>query len=98
MDDLYDIIPMITPILFTLSFLMKNMLLLRYWSLPPNMMLVAYGILKGAYTNAIVDVLDCVVLTIAIIRMHIMINKKKNQDTSIDYEKIVREDYYLRLK
>ena len=78
MSDYLEIITMITPILFTLSMLMKNMQLIRYYSLLPNVMLATYGFLTAAYTSASFYVVQTIALIVAIINHYIQRKKQRN--------------------
>ena len=71
MQNYLEIITMITPILFTLSMLMKNMQLVRYYSMLPNAMLSTYSILTGAYTSAAHYIAKFIASIVAIITHHI---------------------------
>lgn len=70
-----DILVMITPIMFTIAFYMKNMQTVRYFMLLPNAILVLYAIICQIYTTALLDLLDFTVIIISIIKFHI--NKKQ---------------------
>lgn len=69
--DYIDIIPMLTPILCTLAMMMKNMKLVRYFMILPNILLVFYGILCQVYTTAALDFMEVVAIFIAIIKFYI---------------------------
>ena len=73
-----DIIPMITATLFTIAYYIKDLKIVRYLSLPPNLMLVVYGIFNLAFTNATLDLIEVFVLIVAIIKFH---NFKRNKKT-----------------
>lgn len=72
-----DIIPLITPIMFMCAIRIRNLRYVRWLSLLPNMLLIAYGLVYKTYTNAILDTFDCVVLTVAIVICEINIKKLK---------------------
>lgn len=84
-ENYYDIIVMITPILFTLAMMMENMELLRYFMIIPNLMLVFYGILNGVYTSAVLDFIEVIVISISIVGFYVGIMRKKHFDK--EYEK-----------
>ena len=71
MQNYLEIITMITPILFTLSMLMKNMQLVRYYSILPELMLIIYSMLTMAYTTATCYAVETITLIVAIIIFHI---------------------------
>lgn len=76
MNSYYDIITMITPILNTLSMLMRNMQLVRYFSILPNTMLATYAILTCAYTSAAYYIVETITIIVAIITY--AIQQRKN--------------------
>lgn len=71
MQNYLEIITMLTPILFTLSMLMKNMQLVRYYSILPELMLIIYSMLTMAYTTATCYAVETITLIVAIIIFHI---------------------------
>ena len=64
----FDFIPIITAILFTIGYYVKNLNLMRYILLVPNAMLVFYCIMCKTYTSAVLDFIEFVVIIIAIIK------------------------------
>lgn len=64
----FDFVPLITSTLFTIGFALKNMQQMKYVLIIPNVMLVVYNILTKTYTNALLDLLETVVLVVAIIK------------------------------
>lgn len=67
-DTPYDFIPMITGTIFTLGYSLKNLQVMRYLLITPNVMLVVYNILCRTYTNAILDTIETIVIVVAIIK------------------------------
>lgn len=74
----YDIIVIITPILFTIAMWVKNMQLVRYLMLFPNAILVFYAILNQVYTTALLDFIEIITIIVALITYYI--NKKKERE------------------
>ena len=68
--DYYDIIVIITPILFTIAMSMKNMQAIRYMSLLPNTLLIVYAVVNQVYTSALLDLLELIAIIIAIIKFY----------------------------
>lgn len=68
--DYYDIIVIITPILFTIAMSMKNMQAIRYMSLLPNALLIVYAVVNQVYTSALLDLLELIAIIIAIIKFY----------------------------
>ena len=66
----FDIIPIITASLFTISFCIKNLKVMRYILLFPNCILVVFGICTMAYSVALLDFVETIVLVVAIIKFH----------------------------
>lgn len=66
-----DIIPIITSSLITIALYLKGDILLRLILLIPNFMLVVFGILTMAYSNACLNLISAIVLIIAIIKFYI---------------------------
>ena len=77
--DYYDVIVIITPILFTISMSMKNMQAIRYMSLLPNALLILYAIANQVYTSALLDLLEFVAIIIALLKFY-----KKEKFTNND--------------
>ena len=69
----FDIIPIITAIMFTIGFYIKNLQLMRYILIAPNALLVFYCIMSRTYTSALLDFIEILVLIFAIIKF----NKQK---------------------
>ena len=64
----FDFIPIITAILFTIGYYIKDMDLMRYILLIPNALLVFYCIMSKTYTSAILDFIEFSVIIVAIIK------------------------------
>ncbi len=71
-----DIIPIITGSLFTIAYYIKDMKTVRYLCLPPNLLLVIFGILNKNYMTATLDFIEFSVLIVAILKFYIE-NKKE---------------------
>ena len=67
-DTPYDFIPIITGTIFTISYSLKNLQTMKYLLILPNTMLVIYNILCTTYTNAILDIIEVIVIIVAIIK------------------------------
>lgn len=74
-----DIIPIFTAICFTYAFSIKEQQMTRYFCLVPNALLVIYAFIWQAYLNAILDLIEIIVLVCAIIKFH---RKQKNKSQS----------------
>lgn len=74
----YDIIVIITPILFTIAMWVKKMQLVRYLMLLPNAILVFYAILNQVYTTALLDLIEVIAIIVALITYYI--HKKKERE------------------
>jgi hypothetical protein len=72
---IFDLIPLVTASLFTIGFSIKSLHKGKYILLVANILLVIYNILKTTYANAILDLIESIVLIIAIIKE---IKEKKN--------------------
>lgn len=64
----YDIVVMITPILFTIAMWLKNMQFVRLMLLIPNVILAIYAILFRAYTTAVLNFIELITIIIALIK------------------------------
>ena len=76
--DAFDLIPIITSVLFTMGYFAKNMKLTKIFMLLPNIFLVVYGIARGVYTSALLDAIECVVIISAIIEHEIYLKSHKD--------------------
>lgn len=72
----YDFIPLIASIIFTISFCIKNLQLMRYILIIPNTLLIFYNIITTTYTSALLDLIEVIVIIVAII-IHKLKNKKE---------------------
>lgn len=75
--DTFDLIPILTSILFTMGYFAKTMKLTKIFMLIPNIFLVVYGIVRGVYTSALLDAIECVVIISAIIEREIYLKFHK---------------------
>lgn len=66
-----DLIPIITGTLFTIAYYVRNLQLVRFLCLAPNVMLMIFGILTTNYSTAILDFLEFSVLVCAIIKFYL---------------------------
>lgn len=71
-----DLIPIITGTLFTIAYYIKDMKIVRYLCLPPNVLLVFFGILNKNYMTALLDFIEFSVLVVAILKFYFA-NKKE---------------------
>ena len=78
-DTYLDIIPIVTAIMFTIAFVIKNMQAVRYICIVPNALLMIYSIICTTYSNALLDLLEVVVLVVSIIKF------SKNKSKAIIY-------------
>lgn len=76
--DAFDLIPIITSVLFTMGYFAKTMKLTKIFMLLPNIFLVVYGIARGVYTSALLDAIECVVIISAIIEREIYLKSHKD--------------------
>lgn len=60
----FDIIPIATSTLYTFAYPMKNMQHMRLILIIPSFLLIFYCILVGAYTSALLDVFEIIVLMV----------------------------------
>ena len=72
-----DLIPLFTSTLFTIGLSIKNLQTMRFVLIIPNSILVLYNILMTTYTSALLDLIEVVVIFVAIIT-NIIINKHNN--------------------
>ena len=85
----WDILTMFTPIFFMLALLMKKMITVKWAIFFPNVALVVYCFFNRLYTSAILDLIESIVLFVAI--MVYYIKEHKNQDKSY---KIIKKIVY----
>ncbi len=76
--DAFDLIPIITSVLFTMGYFAKTMKLTKIFMLIPNIFLAVYGIARGVYTSALLDAIECVVIISAIIEREIYLKSHKD--------------------
>ncbi|MBR1987810.1 MAG: YgjV family protein [Clostridia bacterium] len=76
----YDFMPLITTIMFTFGFTIKNMKKMLYFLIIPNVILVVYNILTTTYASALLDLIEAIVIVVAIIKL----NKNKETKFSIN--------------
>jgi len=67
-NNFFDFMPLISSILFTIGYVIKDLQLMRYILIIPNAILVIYNILTTTYTSAVLDFLEVVVIVVAIIK------------------------------
>ena len=72
----YDIIALITGSMFTLSFAIKNLQVMRYVLIVPNILILIYNILCRTYTSALLDFIELIVLVVSIIKYHRTVKSK----------------------
>lgn len=83
-----DVITMITPIMFAVAMWMKNMQLVRYMLILPNVLLSVYALLLQVYTSAILDAIEASVLVIAIVKFHLQYKNERKYKSDDDLEKV----------
>ena len=75
----FDIMPLISSIMFTLGYTIKNMQKMRCILIIPNIILVIYNIFTTTYASALLDFLEFIVIIVSIIKFHIQ-NKKNTTE------------------
>ncbi len=91
----WDIITMLSPILFTLAMIMKKMIVVKWFMLFPNLALMLYCVLNRFYTSAVLDLIEFIVILVAIIVYYI--EEYKNKDKSYKIIKKIVFDKWLVL-
>ena len=74
----FDLMPLVSSLLFTIAYTIKNMQTMRYILTIPNTILVIYNILTTTYTSAILDFIEVVVTIVAISKFYISNKKRVN--------------------
>lgn len=74
----FDFMPLIGSIIFTFAFAIKNLQTMRYILILPNALLVIYNILTTTYTSALLDLIEIIVIIIAIVKFTYT-NKRKTK-------------------
>lgn len=77
----FDILPLISSIIFTIGYTIKNLQTMRYVLILPNLILVLYNILTTTYASALLDFLEVIVIIVAIIKF--IIEKNRHQKSTI---------------
>ncbi|MBO7526356.1 MAG: YgjV family protein [Clostridia bacterium] len=75
--NIYDIIPLLSSIMFTFGFYIKNIQIMRYFLCIPNALLIIYAILLNNYVSILLSIIELTVLIIAIIKYYLQ--NAKNQ-------------------
>lgn len=86
----WDILTIISPILFTTAMAMRKMITVNFMLIIPNIMLVIYNIFNTFYTSAILDTIEVAVIVVSIITYFVI--KKKTQNPPP--EQINSENWY----
>ena len=60
-EGFFDLMPLVTSIMFTFGYEIKNMQVMRYFLIIPNVILVVYNILTTTYASALLDFMEIVV-------------------------------------
>lgn len=76
----YDFLPILTSLIFTYSYAIKDMQIMRYVLLVPNSILILYNILSTTYVSAILDFVEVMTIACAIIKFS-RENKKHKEIT-----------------
>ena len=79
-SDYTNIIPFITSTIFTIAYAIKNVQLIRIITLFPNIVLLIYNIYCKTYSNALLDLLETIVLIVSIIYFYKIDKKQKIKD------------------
>lgn len=66
--NILDIIPIVTAIIFSFAFWIRDMVYVRFLIVFPNLLLIFYSIMTQAYTSALLSVLEISVIVIAILK------------------------------
>ena len=74
----FDLMPLVSSILFTVGYTIHNMQLMRYILIIPNALLVIYNILTTTYVSALLDFIEVLVILVAIIKFY-KENKERNK-------------------
>ena len=82
----YDIIPLLTSIMFTFGFYIKNIQIMRYFLCIPNALLIVYAAILNNYVSILLSTIELTVLIVAIIKYHIQSTKNHSPDkTNIEH-------------
>ncbi|MBP3431384.1 MAG: YgjV family protein [Clostridia bacterium] len=65
-----DIIPLLTSLMFTCAFCVKNLQTMRWIVIVPNLLLVFYNILCRTYVSAVLGFIEVVVIVVAIMKFY----------------------------
>ncbi len=87
LNSLLDIIPIITATIFTFSFYIKDMQIMRYTCLVPQVMLIIYAFLCKTYANALLNLIESLVIVVSIIKFYIENKQKKEIEILIKEQK-----------
>lgn len=63
-----DLMPLATSIMFTFGYEIKNMQVMRYFLIIPNVILVMYNVITTTYASALLDFMEVVVIIASIIK------------------------------
>ena len=78
-NDFWDIITIISSIIFTVAVTVENMLTVKYMMMAQNILLMIFGIFNGFYTSAVMDASEMFIIIVSIIEHHIKnIRQKKS--------------------
>ncbi len=73
----YDILAIIAYEMFNMAMFMRDISLTRYMMIVPNMIIVVYNILSLTYTNAILDLIEIIVLVCMAIKFSFIMKHRK---------------------
>ena len=63
-----EIIPLITSILFSIAYAIKDLQKLRYVSLNPNIILVCFNIYSFTFVSSLLDFIEVLIIITAIVK------------------------------
>lgn len=86
----WDIITMFSPTLFTIAMIMRKMIAVKWFMLFPNLALILYCVFNKFYTSAILDLVEFIVILVAIVMYYI--EKHRNKDISYNIIKKIAFD------
>lgn len=83
---IWDIIPLLTSIVFTIAFSIRNMQTVRLLSMPCCILLTIYSVLVAAYTSALLDITTFVSMLVAYI-VNLRDNKLYGENPEVNWKK-----------
>jgi len=80
----FDIMPLFTSITFTLAYTIKDLQLMRWVLIIPNSVLVVYNILTRTYSNALLDLMEVIVIILSIIKFRKLKTVNLNTEVAVN--------------